>query len=211
MKKWYTSFSVVVVSLIILFFVIIGFQNLSQFLKSIPWLTILFTLSILIGLGFLIDFVFVGFFLLSIEQIKKKLFLSLLLERWGLFFQTIWRFVSKIENFVLILMIIGGLLFVTTFTIGVVKTCETVSIGVSKAIKYDSAISELRSKYQEKIDGLINENTELKIGIDKQNKLIQDKDDQLFLLDSLNKQLQVEIKRLLPKGAQKSTFTKPLR
>jgi cell division protein FtsB len=203
MKKWYSSICVVLISLVILFFVLIGFSNLLQYLKLIPWSTILNILIILIGLGFLVDFTYV-----ILTQKSGFSLANYIFSRWGLFFQMIGRWLIKIENFVLLLIIVGGLLFTSTFIIGVTKTYQTISVGVNKAIKYDTAIADLREKYQKEIDKLVEENTDLKIEIDFMDNIIQDKDDQLFLLDKQNQSLQVEIKRLLPKGAKKN-FLKP--
>lgn len=205
MKKLFMSFSIVFVSLIILFFIVIGCQNLPQYVKLIPWNSILIGLLILIVLGFLIDLAYVSY---TIYGFKSGL-IKYVLDRWGLFFKTIGQWLIKTEHIVLLLIIIGCILLVSTFTIGFIKTYDVVYTGFNKAVKYDSAISDLRSTYQNKIDELVNENTQLKIGIDKQNKVIQDNNDQIFLLNKLNEQLQVEVKRLLPKGAKNPNFLKP--
>lgn len=201
-KNWYNAFCTVLVT--ILFFVIIGvgMYFLPNYLKLIPIVPVLIGLSTMILIGFAIDFVF------CVTTLKFEV--KLILERWGLFFKSIGLFFTKFDNILLIVMIIIGLVVTSCFTVGVINIYGIVYNGTQKAIKYDAAIQDVRNTYQNTINKLVEEKTQLKIQIDQKEKQNDKLNDELFLADNLNKQLQVEIKRLLPKGAKKD-FPKALK
>jgi len=197
-KNWYASICVVIMTLLLFVIIGVGMYFLPNYLKLIPGIPILIGLGILIILAFLVDFVFIVITL----KFKTNL-LKYILYRWELFLKSVGLFFTKFDNILLIVMIIIGLIVISCSLIGISNIYNIVDNGMQKAIKYDTVIQEVRNTYQEKINKLVDENTDLKIENDNKDKQNDKLNDEIFLADSLNKQLQIEIKRLLPKGAKK--------
>lgn len=198
MKTWYMAFATTIVSILLIALFAIGLQNLPVYLKLIPWLLILKVFIGVIIFSILVDIVYVIF-----QYQANFLFIR---DRWILLIISIGLFFTKFKNNMLVLGILLAVFIASNLFIGCNVAYQTISVNFNKAINYD----KVRMTYQSNIDDLIKENTDLKMSIDKKDKIIQDKDDQLFLVDNLNQKLQVEIKRLLPKNA-KNSFKKPLR
>jgi hypothetical protein len=104
----------------------------------------------------------------------------------------------------LVLGILLSIFVASNLFIGCNVAYQTISVNFTKAINYDSAVSGLRDRYQQQAIKSTNEYNDLKIDKDKVDKENQDLKDQVFLMDQQLQKTQIEIKRLLPKGAKKN-------
>lgn len=196
MKTWYSAICMVIVTIILVALFTIGLQNLPIYLKLIPWTSIGITFGIVLLLWFFVDCAYV------ISKYGLKSFP--MVSRWALFFESIGLFLMKFENNMLVLGILLLIFIVSNLYIGCNVAYQTVANGFNKAINYDTAVSTLRSKYQDQVIKSTNDYNDLKIKDDKKDQEIQDLKDQQFLMDQEMQKLQVEVKQLLPKGAKKS-------